>query len=146
MALVIRDIEAGDFAQWTRLWTAYLDFYETKLDDEIKRVGFERLLDPSNKLNGRIAQLDGAPVGLVHFIFHDHMWRPEGVCYLQDLYADPQARGSGVGRALIEAVYEAADQAGIPGVYWLTQDSNKTARRLYDRIAKLSPFIRYDRP
>ena len=146
MSLTIRHIQPGDYPEWSRLWTAYLDFYETELGDEVKRIGFDRLLDPSNKFNGRIAELDGAPVGLVHFIFHDHMWRPEGVCYLQDLYADPQARGTGVGRALIEAVYEAADQAGTPKVYWLTQEFNKTARRLYDRVAKLSPFIRYDRP
>jgi GNAT superfamily N-acetyltransferase len=69
----------------------------------------------------------------------------EDVCYLQDLYVDPQARGTGAGRALIEAVYAAADANGTPSVYWLTQDHNTTARQLYDRIAKVTPFIKYQR-
>ncbi len=84
-------------------------------------------------------------MGLVHYIFHDHCWRPEGVTYLQDLFADPEIRGHGVGRALIEAVYAAADAAGRPSVYWMTQDFNATARQLYDRIGTLTPFIKYAR-
>ena len=70
----------------------------------------------------------------------------ENVCYLQDLYATPESRGTGVGRALIEAVYAAADTAGAPSVYWLTQDFNETARKLYDRIGVKTPFIKYSRP
>ncbi len=84
-------------------------------------------------------------MGLVHFIFHRHNWKIEDVCYLQDLYADPAMRGSGVGRALIEAVYAAADSHGAPAVYWMTQDFNTTARKLYDRIGQLTPFIKYQR-
>jgi len=86
------------------------------------------------------------PVGLVHYIYHDHMWRPEGVCYLQDLYSDPEFRGQGIGRALIETVYAEASAAGSPNVYWLTQDFNKAGRRLYDKVATLTPFIKYQRP
>ena len=95
----------------------------------------------------RREQVDSPSVGQrdVHFLFHRHAWKIENVCYLQDLYARPETRDTGVGRALIEAVYAAADQAGAPAVYWLTQDFNVTARRLYDRIGKLSPFIRYTR-
>ncbi len=74
------------------------------------------------------------------------MWKIENVVYLQDLYADPEVRGQGVGRKLIEAVYKAADEAGCPSVYWLTQDFNTEARKLYDRIGTLTPFIKYDRP
>ena len=88
---------------------------------------------------------NGQAAGLVHYIFHPHNWRLEDVCYLQDLYADPAFRGGGVGRALIEAVYEAADERGAPSVYWLTQDFNETARTLYDRVANLTPFIKYQR-
>ena len=74
------------------------------------------------------------------------MWKTENTVYLQDLYTSPDARGQGVGKLLIEAVYQAADDAGCPSVYWLTQDFNQTARRLYDHVGKLTPFIRYNRP
>jgi GNAT superfamily N-acetyltransferase len=81
----------------------------------------------------------------VHYIYHPHNWKREDVCYLQDLYAVPEYRGQGVGRALIEAVYKTADANGTPAVYWLTQDFNQTARQLYDRVATLTPFIKYTR-
>ena len=90
--------------------------------------------------------MDGQAVGLTHYVFHRHGWKVENVCYLQDLYADPSVRGQGVGRKLIEAVYAAADTAGAPGVYWLTQDFNAEARKLYDRIGTVTPFIKYTRP
>jgi GNAT superfamily N-acetyltransferase len=95
--------------------------------------------------SGRLAWVDGKAVGLVHYLYHAHCWRVERVCYLQDLYAAPEARGTGVGRALIEAVYAQADADGAPVVYWTTQDHNTTARRLYDRIGTLTPFIKYQR-
>ncbi len=144
--LKIRTILRDDIAAWDDLWVQYLAYYEVTLNDEARENTFARILDPATKLSGFLA-LDGdRPVGLVHFLFHDHFWRPDGICYLQDLFTAPDARGTGVGRALIEAVYAAADQAAVSRVYWLTQDFNKTARHLYDRVAKLTPFIRYDRP
>lgn len=147
--LVIRPIEASDEAEWRRLWTAYLEFYESSVPEEVYRSSFDRMLagnaGASHEFRGLIATLDGKPVGLVHFLFHRHGWRIDNVCYLQDLYADPEVRGQGIGRALIEAVYKAADEEGCPSVYWLTQDFNVTARRLYDRIAKVTPFIKYAR-
>ena len=85
-------------------------------------------------------------LGLTHYLFHRHAWKVENVCYLQDLYVDPATRGAGLGRSLIEAVYAHADAAGAPAVYWLTQDFNTQARQLYDRVAKVTPFIRYIRP
>jgi len=145
MTITIRAIQPDYYDDWYRLWTDYLEYYETTLPDDVKRIAFDRLLSDTSDVHGLLAIVGGKPVGLVHYIFHDHMWRPAGVCYLQDLYADPAERGTGVGRALIEAVYKAADDAGVPNVYWLTQDFNKDARKLYDRIGKLSPFIRYDR-
>ncbi|MBM3606247.1 MAG: GNAT family N-acetyltransferase [Alphaproteobacteria bacterium] len=107
---------------------------------------FSRLTDPAVPAQtALVAERDGRLVGLVHAIFHPHNWRIEEVCYLQDLYVAPEARGTGAGRALIEAVYAAADANGTPLVYWLTQDFNMPARQLYDRVAKLTPFIRYQR-
>ena len=147
--VIIRPLQAADEQQWRRLWTGYLEFYESSVGEEVYRTTFARLLagnaGADNEYRGLIAEVDGRPCGLVHFLFHRHCWRVENACYLQDLFADPEVRGKGIGRKLIEAVYEAADAAGSPGVYWLTQEFNATARTLYDRIGKVTPFIKYTR-
>lgn len=103
------------------------------------------LSDKNLSQSGFVAEQDGVLVGLAHYIFHPHNWKTEDVCYLQDLYVVPELRGCGVGRALIEAVYAASDARDIPTVYWLTQDFNKPARRLYDYIASVTAFIKYQR-
>ena len=144
--LIVRPVEAADRPEWERLWDLYLEFYHSSVSDQVKDVYFQRLLgsDPQD-FNGLLAVQDGRPVGLTHYLFHRHGWKVENVCYLQDLYALPETRGTGVGRALIEAVYARADAAGAPSVYWLTQDGNETARKLYDRIAGQTDFIKYQR-
>ena len=144
----IRPLRASDEADWRRLWTGYLAYYETTVPDTVYQSTFARLLgDDPRDFSCLVAEdASGRLVGLTHFLFHRHAWKVEEVCYLQDLFADPDARGLGVGRALIEAVYAAADAAGAPAVYWLTQDFNATARTLYDRIGELTPFIKYQRP
>jgi GNAT superfamily N-acetyltransferase len=145
-SITIRPLQSADEAEWRRLWKGYLDYYETTLPDEVYETTFQRLLSADHpNQNGLIALRGGQPVGLVHYIYHPHNWKTQDVCYLQDLYADPAARGTGVGRKLIEAVYKAADADGRPAVYWLTQDFNETARKLYDRIGTLTPFIKYNR-
>lgn len=147
MSCLVRPLARNDEAEWRRLWHDYLAFYKTEVPEAVYATYFERLLgDDPQDYNGLIAEVDGRPVGLTHYLFHRHGWKIENTCYLQDLYADPDVRGQGVGRALIEAVYSAADAAGAPSVYWMTQDFNATARRLYDRIGKVTPFIRYVRP
>ena len=147
MTCTVRPLTRDDEADWRRLWRAYLEFYETEVPEEVYATFFERLLgDNPRDFHGLIAEVDGKPVGLTHYLFHRHGWKIENVCYLQDLYADPDVRGTGIGRALIEAVYQAADAEGAPSVYWLTQDFNTEARKLYDRIGQVSPFIKYGRP
>ncbi len=144
--LRIRPLRPEDRAAWGALWKGYLAFYETELPETVYDTTFARLLDGSGDgPRGLLAERGGRAVGLVHYLFHAHCWRPEGICYLQDLFAAPEARGTGVGRALIEAVYAAADARGVPGVYWLTQEFNTTARQLYDRIGAATPFIKYVR-
>lgn len=146
-AITVRQLTEGDEKEWRRLWTAYLEFYESSVSKVVYKTTFARLLSgQDNEYKGHLAVLDGRPVGLVHFLFHRHCWRIENTCYLQDLYADPQVRGQGVGRALIQSVYDAADAAGSPSVYWTTQKFNLQARALYDRIGEETPFVKYQRP
>lgn len=148
----IRPLTLDDEAAWRALWTAYLEFYNASVAEEIYQATFRRLLGDHRpdeatffEPRGLLAVADGQPVGLVHYFYHRHCWKLEHVCYLQDLYAAPQARGRGVGRALIEAVYQRADADRCPSVYWMTQEFNETARKLYDRIATLTPFVKYSR-
>lgn len=144
--LNVRFLRADDYDSWCALWRGYLTFYETSVPEAVYETTFERLLgDDPQDYSGLVAERDGTPLGLAHYLFHRHCWKVENVCYLQDLYADPAARGMGVGRALIEAVYAQADLAGAPSVYWTTQEFNHTARQLYDRIGQLTPFIKYQR-
>ena len=144
--VVLRRPQQADFNEWSGLWAAYLAFYETSRGEDVHRTLFDRLLsgDPRH-FHAFVAERAGKLVGLVHFVFHPHGWRVEDTCYLQDLYVTPGARGTGLGRKLIEAVYDAADGAGAPSVYWLTQEFNAEARQLYDRVAEVTPFIRYQR-
>ena len=145
--LTIRPLLAQDEPVWRTLWNGYLTFYKTTLPETVYDSTFARLLgDDPQDYSCLIAEQDGVPVGLAHYLFHRHCWRIENVCYLQDLYADPAVRGTGVGRKLIEAVYAAADKAGSRNVYWMTQDDNQTGRQLYDRVGQLTNFIKYQRP
>lgn len=144
--IAVRPVAAEDEPAWRRLWQAYLAFYETVLPETVYATSFARLTDPAVRdYHGLLAVADGKPVGLVHYIFHRHGWHLADVCYLQDLYVAPEARGTGAGRALIEAVYAAADAEGAAGTYWLTQSFNTAARQLYDRIGTATPFVKYVR-
>lgn len=146
MSIKIRALTEHDEAVWRQLWTGYLEFYESKVDEAVYQSTFRRMLTEGEYEPNALLAWDGDnAVGLVHFLFHRHCWRIENVCYLQDLFAEPSVRGKGVGRALIEAVYAAADTAGYPVVYWNTADDNRTARLLYDRIANKTQFIKYQR-
>lgn len=142
-----RELRTDDEAAWRELWTGYLTFYESSVPEAVYAKTFARLLDPARETQRAFLAVDDAdkPIGLVHYILHPHNWREEDVVYLQDLYVSEAARGTGAGRALIEAVYEAADANGTPSVYWLTQEFNTAGRQLYDRIATLTPFVKYSR-
>jgi GNAT superfamily N-acetyltransferase len=144
--IAVRAIRPGDETAWRALWHGYLRYYEKELCEQIYATSFARLCDPDiTDYHGLIATLHGRQVGLAHYIFHRHGWKLENVVYLQDLYVAPDIRGTGAGRTLIEGVYAAADAAGCPEVYWLTEHFNAPGRRLYDRVGELTPFIKYRR-
>ena len=146
LSVSIRPLRDGDFQAWKHLWHAYLEFYETTVEDIVYETSFDRIRSDQNlSQNGLVAEQDGVLTGLAHYIFHPHNWKIEDVCYLQDLYVASEFRGCGVGRTLIEAVYAASDAHDISSVYWLTQDFNKPARRLYDYVGSVTSFIKYQR-
>lgn len=147
MGVNIRPVAGPDKDQWQRLYDGYQRFYERPdLPQSFFDAAFARLLsgDPLD-FHGLVAEEGGQLLGLTHYVFHPSLLRAEGVCYLQDLFTSAEARGKGVARALIEAVYAAADATGVPAVYWLTAENNYPGRMLYDRVAVKSPFIRYNR-
>ena len=148
-APVVRPIERRDHAAWLPLWDGYNAFYgrsgATALPAEITARTWERFFDPAEPVFALVAELDGAVVGLVHYLFHRSTTRIEPVCYLQDLFTAPERRGGGVGRALVLGVGDQARLAGARRVYWHTHESNAAGRALYDKIASHAGFIVYTR-
>jgi GNAT superfamily N-acetyltransferase len=141
--IVIRPLALKDRAQWLPLWQGYLAFYKASVADEVTDVTFARFFDEAEPMRALIAVRDSEMVGIVHYIFHRSTWTEGPYCYLQDLFTAEHARGGGVGRKLIEAVYDRAREQGASRVYWLTQEGNATARALYDKLAERSGFIQY---
>ena len=142
MKTEIGPLQPSDRAHWARLWSEYQDFYGVALSAAVTDATWQRLHD------GRVHCLgardsSGSLLGFVHYLFHEDTWSTEQACYLQDLYVDPSARGTGSGRRLIAAVAEAAKAAGTNPPYWLTHETNVVARRLYDRLGKNHGFIQY---
>ena len=145
--LTIRPINKEDYDQWIPLWEGYNAFYKrsgpTALDPEITRTTWNRFFDESEPIFALVAECDGKLVGMAHYLFHRSTSAIMPVCYLQDLYTDIELRGKGIGRALIEGVHLIAKVAGASRYYWLTHETNETARKLYDKVAERSGFIVY---
>lgn len=147
MSALIRPVCDADYEGWRPLWNGYNAFYgrhgASALDPAITRASWRRFLDPAEPMFASVAEVDGVPCGLVHFLHHRSTTRIEPVCYLQDLFVAEAARGQGMARALIEHVYAHAGAAGVRRVYWQTQAGNAAARALYDRLAAHAGFIVY---
>jgi GNAT superfamily N-acetyltransferase len=148
MPFVVRDLVREDRPGWEHLWGGYLDFYEAKMEPVTIEVTWSRMLDPLEPMFALVAQDSETRelIGLVHCVIHRGTWAIGNFCYLEDLFTAPSARKRGVGRALIEAVYARADELECARTYWLTRESNHTARKLYDQLAENSGFIQYRRP
>lgn len=145
--LLVRPVTRQDFDQWLPLWDGYNAFYgrsgPTALAAEITRTTWERFFDAYEPVNALVAESGGKLLGLTHYIFHRSTISIAPNCYLQDLFTNEAARGKGVGRALINGVYERAQLAGSPRVYWLTHETNHTAMELYNKVADHSGFVVY---
>jgi GNAT superfamily N-acetyltransferase len=144
---VIRSVLRKDFAQWLPLWEGYNKFYgrsgATALSYEITQMTWARFFDAYEPVHAFVAEDEGKLIGLVHYLFHRSTISIAPTCYLQDLFTAKEARGKGIGRKLIDAVYEQAKLAGAARVYWLTHETNSTAMQLYDKVADRSGFVVY---
>lgn len=145
--MMVRPIERSDRDRWLPLWDGYNAFYgrsgDTALAPEITAATWERFFDPYEPMFALVAEQDGVLLGLTHYLLHRSTTSLLPSLYLQDLFTTADARGKGVGRALIEAVYDAARGLGLARVYWQTHETNDTAMLLYDRIAEKSGFLVY---
>jgi GNAT superfamily N-acetyltransferase len=141
--VVIRPVMAPDFAQWAPLWAGYNTFYKRVLPDAVTQTTWKRLLDPAEPMHALVAEENGQLLGLVHYLFHRFTSMIEDNCYLADLFTNQAARGKGIGRKLIEAVYDKAREAGCSRVYWQTHETNAVAQVLYNGVAERSGFIVY---
>jgi GNAT superfamily N-acetyltransferase len=145
--VIIRPIERADYARWLPLWDGYNAFYgrsgPTALAAEITQATWSRFFDPAEPVHALVAERGAELLGLAHYLFHRSTTLLAPICYLQDLFTAQAARGRGVGRALIDAVYERARSAGSTRVYWQTHETNAAARTLYDKVAAHYGFIVY---
>ena len=142
--LTVRPVAASDEVRWRELWRGYQDFYGIDLAETSTAELFRRLLDGTAPYGGFVADLDGEIVGITHYVLIPDTWDPKPNCYLNDLFVAPEARGSGAGRALIAAVKARAQELDCPLLWWLTAEDNATAQALYDQIAELDTFRRYE--
>lgn len=140
----IRPLAKSDEAGWRPLWQGYLDFYKTRLDDSTTAATFRRLID-DDRFFCFVAEEGGDLKGFVHCVIHPATWSIRDYCYLEDLFVKPEKRGEGVGRGLIEAVYDETKRRNFDRVYWLTHETNTAARALYDKLASFDGFVQYRR-
>ncbi len=144
MNVTVRSVTPADEPVWRDLWRDYLAFYNTSRPEEVYVSTWARILEGSEELFSCLAETeDGQVIGLVNFLYHRTFWNIEPACYLNDLYTVPAARGSGAGKAMIDAVVSHAKEHNSAAVYWLTAQDNAQARQLYDKVAALTPFVKY---
>lgn len=142
----IRPLTPDDYQNWLPLWNGYLRFYQAKLDDEITQITWMRFHDENEPIYALGAFQEERLLGIVHAVKHRATWTAGWYLYLEDLFTVPDARGQGIGRALIEAVYDLADELGAARVYWHTHETNTAGRALYDKVGHNAGFIQYRRP
>jgi len=139
----VRPIRASDEADWRRLWAGYCAFYKADIAAEVTDATWRRISSPVGAMFARIAEQDGKVVGMAVCTVHETSWRLEPSCYLEDLFVDPDVRGTGAGRALIEDLIALCAEHRWTRLYWHTAEDNATARKLYDRFGGAGPFVRY---
>ncbi|MFJ5428712.1 GNAT family N-acetyltransferase [Pectobacterium actinidiae] len=144
--MMINPVEPEDYDQWLPYWKSYQEFYKVQLSDEVTATTWNRFFNPDIPVYCAVARDGLRIVGFVHFVFHDSTWGINRYCYLEDLFVDPTTRGKNIGKKLIEYVREQAQEKSCDRLYWHTQETNKTAQRLYDWVAEKPGVIEYRMP
>mgnify|MGYP001269459124 FL=1 len=143
--LIIRPLKDTDRDRWWELWQGYIEFYQASVADEVSETTWARLLDGNEPAFGRVAEHpDHGVIAIMNYVLHLNLWTTKPVCYLEDLFTDPNVRGQGAGRALIESLEETGKEEGWHRIYWMTAKDNTTARTLYDKLATETQWVRYD--
>jgi GNAT superfamily N-acetyltransferase len=145
MSINVRQIREADKSSWLELYLAYLRFYNASPDDMDSELLWDRLRNSDPEIQGLVAESNGIVVGIAHFHYQLSTWSDTFHCYLEDLYVDEGERGNGIATALIGKVEELAIKQGCSELYWITKESNTVARKLYDQVATLSDFVRYEK-
>jgi GNAT superfamily N-acetyltransferase len=140
---LIRAALPSDEAAWRGLWRGYCEFYRIRLPDEVSNRTWQRILDPDSAVMCIVAEVEGQVLGFANCVVHENTWESQPVCYLEDLFVAPAARGHGAGRALVDWLHNAMRAEGWARVYWMTQADNAQARGLYDSFATADGFVRY---
>lgn len=144
MPMLIRPLESRDEVRWRTLWDGYVEFYQASVTADVTDFTWARLLDADCPVFGLVAEQGGEVVGIVNGVLHENLWAARPVCYLEDLFVDPQARGNGAGKALIDAVVARAQAENWHRVYWRTAADNAQAQALYDKLAKRTGWVTYE--
>ena len=139
----LRDARPEDETDFRRLWQGFCDGYGLALPPEVTAFTWTRLMDEGNALTARLAVVDGVAQGFAIHQHHPSTWVLGDDGYLEDLFVAPEARGQGLGRALIEDLVAIGRAKGWQRLYWLTEIENATARRLYDQFCDNDGHIRY---
>jgi ribosomal protein S18 acetylase RimI-like enzyme len=143
----VRDATPDDWPAWRRMWVANCAHYGVSMPEAADRELWRRIMDPAHPVAALVC---GAPdsggelAGLAHYVLHPHTFSDRMVCYLEDLWVDPGARRAGIARRLIEALVARGREQSWRRIYWHTEADNAAARALYDRIARLTDYVRYD--
>ena len=144
MTTTIRHIEIQDKASWQELYIAYLRFYESEPVESSTELLWNRLTKIEPEIRGLVAESNGEILGIAHFHYQLSTWSHTLHCYLEDLYVSEDARGKGLATALIAEVKKSAIEHKCSELFWITKENNQTARRLYDKVAAVSDFVRYE--
>jgi len=140
---LIRAALPSDEAAWRELWKGYCDFYKAQLPEQVTQRTWKRILDPDSQIMCIVAEVEGKVYGFANCVVHENTWETQAVCYLEDLFVAPAARGHGIGKALIEWLRNAMRAEGWSRLYWMTREDNAKARHLYDQFAPADGFVRY---
>jgi len=140
---VIRAALPSDEPTWRKLWQGYCDFYEVNLAREVSDRTWKRILDPDSSVMCIVAEIDGQVYGFANCVVHENTWETQPVCYLEDLFVLPSARGRGIGKALVEWLRNSMRAEGWARLYWMTRENNEEARTLYDQFGRADGFVRY---